>query len=190
MMKAIGRLFPGLVLIFLLAATVAAQEKTKPSEEAKQATPLKLQIVFSEYDGEKKVSSMPYSLSADDREQSNVRLRMGIKIPLVFPINGVPSVQYLDVGTGIDCRVKRLDDGRFSLSLNVRRTSVQLPEGFSSGKDAAFVAGEQSGRPVLRDFSVELVVFLRDGESRQSTVGTDPLSGHQVKVDVTLNVVK
>jgi hypothetical protein len=32
--------------------------------------------------------------------------------------------------------------------------------------------------------------MLRDGQTTQSVVGTDPLNGHVVKVDVTMNVLK
>ena len=39
---------------------------------------LKIQVVFSEFDGEKKVSSMPYTLSTDDRDQAAQQQPVGI----------------------------------------------------------------------------------------------------------------
>jgi hypothetical protein len=178
----------GMVLVLSCVPRTFAQEKPQAAPDI----PLKVLVVFNEFDGEKKVSSMPYTLSAlssDDVYLAGANLRMGIKVPILAQGKEAPQVQYLDVGTDIDCRVKRLEEGRFSLSLIVRRSSVHLPEGLS-GKESTFTAGELSGRPVLRDFTGKFAVILRDAETKQTTVATDPVSGHVLKVEVTLNVVK
>ena len=44
--------------------------------------------------------------------------------------------------------------------------------------------------PVLRTFSSDATLFLRDGQTAQLVVATDPLNGDVLKVDVTLTVVK
>lgn len=191
-MKAIRTVLAALVVLFALNAGVAAQEKVKAALESKPSVPVKILIVFTEYDGEKKISSMPYTLSAlfsDDVYLASANLRMGIKVPILAQGKEAPQVQYLDVGTDIDCSVKRLEEGRFSLSVIVRRSSVHLPEGLS-GKESTFTAGELSGRPVLRDFFGKFAVILRDAETKQTTMATDPVSGRVLRVEVTLNVVK
>ena len=194
-MKIIRILLAGLLLTQAFAAGAAAQEKAKAVEDARPAALLKIQVVFSEFDGEKKVSSRPYTLSTDDRDQAgeqrnNVSLRMGIKVPILTQGKDSPQVQYMDVGTAIDCRVKRLEEGRYWLNFSIRRSSVYVPEGIVNSRESFLSAGEASGRPVLRDLSGQFFLILRDGETKQSSVATDPLTGRQVKVDVTLTIVK
>jgi len=181
------------MVLFALAAGAVAQEKPKANPD----TPLKILVVFNEFDGEKKVSSMPYTLyilSSDERGRAMGSLRMGIKVPIQTAAAGKEgqggSFQYMDVGTYIDCRVTRPEEGRYSLELTVRRSSVYMPPGAASGREGTFTAGELSGRPVVQEFSGSFVIILRDAESKQGTVATDPLTGRQLKVDVTLNVVK
>ena len=103
------------------------QEKPGPAP-AKPAvtTPLKIQVVISRYQGEKKISSLPYTLSVTgggggvDRAIAGpafvgrANLRMGAKIPIASTTlkpaaDGNAAVadrsfQYQDVGTNIDCR--------------------------------------------------------------------------------------
>jgi Skp family chaperone for outer membrane proteins len=43
----------------LVAHSASAQEKPKPTEEARPITPVKVQVLFTEFEGEKKISSLP-----------------------------------------------------------------------------------------------------------------------------------
>ncbi len=189
-MKTIRMLINSLVLVLLLSGTAFAQEKPKPAADDKTAVPVKVQVTFSEFDGEKKVSSMPYTISALaslDRSRTFSILRMGLKVPIMSgpkDSSGQVQFQYMDVGTNIDARVEPQADGRFGVNIQVRRSSVHTLEG------STVTTGEFSGRPVLREFSSGFEFFLRDGQTLQTTVATDPVSGHVLKVDVTLNVVK
>ncbi|HEV8254831.1 MAG TPA: hypothetical protein VGQ78_08750, partial [Vicinamibacteria bacterium] len=104
------------ILAMVTGAGATAQEKPEPPR--KRPTPLKVQVVFSKYQGEKKVSSLPYTLlvNADDRPTA---VRMGIQVPLVAPqvAKDSPSaLMYKDVGTSLDCNAQALDDGSFKLS--------------------------------------------------------------------------
>jgi hypothetical protein len=47
-----------------------------------------------------------------------------------------------------------------------------------------------SGQPVIQQFSSELDVLIRDGQTLQTTVATDPVSGRVTKADVTVNIMK
>ena len=181
----------GVVLVLICVPRSFAQEK----QQATPDIPLKVLVVFNEFDGEKKVSSMPYTLSilsSDERGHAAGSLRMGIKVPIqtAGAKEGQGSYQYMDVGTHIDCKVTRQEAGRYSLELTVRRSSVYMPPGISSGKEGTFTAGELSGRPVVQEFNGNFTIILRDAESKQGTIATDPVTGRQLKVDVTLTVVK
>jgi hypothetical protein len=141
--------------------------------------PLKVQIVISKYEGDKKVSSLPYSLSVQ-ANGDRVSLRMGSQIPVPSfsqEANKAPvqSYSFLTVGTNIDCGAKTTDDGRFSVSVGIEDTSV-----------AERRANESV--PTLRNFSTQNTVVLRDGQTMQFTTAADKTTGEVVKVDVTLTV--
>jgi hypothetical protein len=182
------------IAAMMLAGSGLAQEKPKPVEEVKPVTPVKVQVVFSEFEGEKKTSSLPYLLfvSADERTgRRESSLRMGLRVPVVLGTkDGSPSTQYMDVGTDLDCIAQTTDDGRFKLGLSLRRSSI-----YSAGpekKSLDWNPGDAplSGQPIVRQFSASLNLLVRDGQTVQNVVATDPVSGRVLKVDVTLNIVK
>jgi len=188
----------GLGLLALLVPLARAQEKSKTPEEPRPATPIKVQIVLSEWEGEKKVGSLPYvfSAEADPRGGRPATVRMGLRVPvMVSGKDNASSWQYMDVGTDIDCLAKSLEDGRFELNLTLRRSSL-----YSTGperKSAEWTPGEQvmtlarlEGQPIVRQYSTQINVFLRDGQTVQSSLSTDPVSGRVLKAEVTLNVLK
>jgi hypothetical protein len=44
--------------------------------------------------------------------------------------------------------------------------------------------------PVLRSFTSNFTILLRDGQTAQYTTATDQVSGEVLKIDATLNVLK
>lgn len=189
--------------IVLLATQAKAQDakSAEPSRgartsdnkvaDAKNIVPLKVTIVFNEYDGEKKLSSLPYALFVKTDENSRFvgRVRMGVRVPIW--IGGKDSaVQYQDIGSNLDCFAQAAEDGKYMLDLTLERSSIYSS---SSGKEeypAASKPDDQPHAPLVRTFRANLVLMLRDGQTTQNTIATDPLNGHIVKVEVTLNVVK
>jgi hypothetical protein len=166
------------LLSSLLVASAAAQDKP-PERPRKSPTPLKLLVVYSRYQGEKKVASVPYTISfnSDDRP---ARLRMGVQVPIQTTANNTPSTVYKDVGNNIDVNAYELEDGRFKLSCNFEQSSVSSQE-----RDV-----DTRLSPVLRNFRSEATLTMRDGQSVQYTAATDPISGEVLKIDLTLTVVK
>lgn len=188
------RIAIGVALLLLLASVGWAQEKVSQGKD--KLTPLKVQVVFSEYEGEKKVASLPYTLLVNATEgmwESHAffaKLRVGVRVPVVTTVqnNPNPSMQYLDVGTNIDAGAAALADGRFLLELGVRRSFVYSPEGEKRLPEVSIQVA--SGNPILRNFDAEFRLLFKDGETIQSTLATDPVSGRVMNVDVTLTVVK
>jgi hypothetical protein len=161
------------------------------AESQKIITPLRVQVVFSEFDGEKKISSLPYTflVNADDRG-APAAVRMGLRVPIETSSNtGVKQFQYEDVGTNIDGRAEKADDGRFLLRLGVERSSVYVPG--TEGKSVA-VGGSEISRalPIVQQFRTQVNLLIHDGQTIQATVAADPVTGHVTQVDVTLNVLK
>ncbi len=188
------RLANFLVLGALLAPNVWAQEEPKRAKEPKPITPLKVQVVLNEFEGEKKISSLPYTIfvNADDRMgRPSSAVRMGLRVPVV--VQGKENqvqFQYVDVGTNLDCSADTTDDGRIRLSLTVERSSLYTTS--SERKSLDWSPGDPplSTSPIIRQFKVSFSPLVRDGQTAQSTVATDPVSGRVLKVDVTINVLK
>jgi hypothetical protein len=165
----------------LLSAPARAQEKAEPTPSRKNTTPIRVQLVFARYAGDKKISSMPYALSLGAPGRP-ARLRMGIEVPVV--LDGSGKQQYRNVGTNLDCSAELLDDGRYRLELTVEQSSIHVPE---QDKKAA---GSGPENPLFRTFNVSFTVVLRDTQTASHVLATDPVSGEFLKLDVTLAVLK
>jgi hypothetical protein len=176
----------GMILALLVFATLAAAQQesakntggSKPDDHTPAVTPLRVQVVFTEYDGDKKVSSLPYSftVNADERRaRPGSQIRNGARIPIS---TGKDQFTYIDIGTNVDCSATLQEDGRYKLQMVLERSSIS-PES-SSG----------STNPIVRQFKADMNPVLKDGQSIESIVSTDPLNGHVYRVSVTLNVAK
>ena len=179
-----------LVVVFMLAVPVL-RSQDKPKSEPPSVTPLRVQVVFTEYEGEKKISSLPYTLlvNADDKGPQ-ASIRMGLRVPIETSSSGTAhEFQFQDIGTNLDGRADRTEDGRFNLRLNVEKSSLYSP---GATEKPASVGGNQilPGQPVLQTFRSQVNLLIRDGQTIQSTIATDPVTGHVLKVDVTVNVIK
>jgi len=198
----------GLALLLLVPAA-RAQEKEKteapaPAEAHARFTPLRVQVVFSKYQGEKRVASLPYTLTCNAGERQAAILRMGIEVPvpvLVAKESAVQNFQYKNVGTSIDCKAGQPEDGRYRLELNVEQGSIYspaeekvTPAGKDRDKDGKVSWGVTDtplgAAPLFRSFRASFIPLLRDGQTVQYTAATDPVSGEVVKIDVTVTVLK
>ncbi len=180
------RTLPVAVLSLVLAGGGASAQEAQ-EKAPKPVTPLKVQVVFSRYQGEKKVSSVYYTLpvNADERVKSEVH--MGFQVPLRYESKeSYGNVVFKNVGSSVRCDAEAADSARFKLNCSFEQSSLQT----TNGEPPARAAEATPLPPVLRNFSSNTSFFLRDGQTSQLTVATDPVSGDVVKVDVTLNVVK
>jgi len=164
------------------------QEKPKTEERAKPSVPVRVQIVFTEYDGEKKISTMPYTFItvADDRRGGyGTSLRTGIRIPI--EVDGKDQkTTYLDLGSNIDCGVHLDDEGRFRVDLSFDRSAL-YPNKSAEGER---LVAEPNGLPLVRQFRTNETLLLKDGQTVENIASTDPLNGHSLHVSVTMNVQK
>lgn len=190
-MKRLRTLIALLGMTALFATFARAQEKPFNAESVGKGILVKVQVVLTEFDGDKKVTSLPYSF-VSDASGRNVSLRMGLKVPITTDAK-TAQVSYMDVGTSIDWSSLVLEEGGFTVGLSVNRSSVysavltDSKGGSTAVMDSSQVSGNQ---PVIRNFFTNLRAVMKDGQTIESTVATDPLSGHVLKVAVTLNAVK
>ena len=186
-MKTPKILAASLVAALLLSAGLRAQDKPQAQ---KPIVPLKVDVVFVEYEDEKKVASLPYTLAVNASPHGMIlpgersSLRMGVNFPAGTDKDG--HVHYESVGTDIDCWAESTEDGRFSVHLSASRSSLYNP----SDSDKKASECNAVGRPMIRRFNASPHLLLRDGQTIENMMATDPVTGHLWKIAVTLHVVK
>ena len=161
--------------------------------------PLKVTVLLSRYQGEKRISSMPYVLgvmASGWGAGPKTTLRMGVEVPVAtMRISGdgktapVSSYNYRDVGTNIDCGAsfEESSAGLFRLALTVSDSSLGLDTPKSAGSAGSSVLSDV---PTFRNFNSSFTALLRDGQTMQYTSATDPVTGEVMKIDVTVAVMK
>ncbi len=183
-------------LVALSASFLPVYSQEKPKPEGKPpGTTLKLHVTVVEHEGEKKVTNLPYTFFLRAGEGGSdspwTKLRTGSRVPVYAGKEG--GMQYIDVGTNIDARGVRAEDGRFDLTLNLERSWVEgevvIPVEKSAGASGDW-SSNHFKQPIIRQFKTELTLPMRDGQVSESTEATDPGSGRILTITVTMNVVK
>jgi hypothetical protein len=194
------------LIAFVLAATLSAQNPPPPQPIPEQpaaspasrgsrapAIPLEIQIVLSRYQGEKRVSSMPYVMAVNaNGERASLNMGADVAIPssTFTPVEAkaqpLVSYNYRNIGTSIVCgAITTAEEGRFEVNISVDDSSVYLKEDSAVGAPSS-----GSNMPAFRSFKSRNTLLLRDGQTRQYTAATDRVSGETIRIDVMLKVVK
>src|SRR5688572_8110723 len=130
--------------------------------------PLKVTVLLSRYQGEKRISSMPYVLgvmASGWGAGPKTTLRMGLEVPVATSSNvAVSPVSYRNVGTNIDCGATfdEATPGSFQLALVVSDSSL----GLNAGDKRDGLAPDM---PSFRNFNSSFTALLRDGQTMQYT---------------------
>jgi len=165
-----------LTILAVLASGVVAQAQQAQAEKV----PVKLQIVFSKYEGERKTSSLPYTVFATangDRVQINV----GTNVPIV---GSSGAVTYTNLGTNIDCTVTT-ESGRYKVSVNLKDNYLVVPKPEAENANVRPADAQSYGQ-----FSFSGSLTVKEGETKQIVSAADRASGEVVKVDITLTLDK
>jgi hypothetical protein len=173
----------------LCLAQPPPQEKPKSEEHAQPTIPVKVQVVFSEYDGEKKISSMPYSFTAITNEKFggyySTSLRTGVRVP-VETGGADQKTSYMDVGSNIDCGIRTTDDDHYHLYMIFERSALYPNSGAQTEKTQT---SRPDAPPLVRQFKASVNMLIKDGQTSE-TVSTDPINGHSLRLSATINVMK
>jgi hypothetical protein len=173
---------------------MGAQAPAQEPPPSTTITPLKVRVVFSRYQGDKRVSTTPFEMSMRS-DGAKAQLRMGNEVPVPFvkvasdgkqtdPPAGSFSFNYRHVGTNIDCSATPSADGRFRLDVFLEEVSIVADKSETPPTTAL------PGVPVFRTFRSVNTLLLKDAESTQFTLATDKLTGETIRVEVTLSVGK
>ena len=199
------RTVAALVSLCLLPALRLAAQEAPPAEAAPakatpfaetspsrirrdRLVPLRVLVTMARFEGEKKTSSLPFTLLVNAGQNGRTRLRMGIEVPIrtgPFDKEGKSnfnSYNYKNVGTSIDCHADALDDGRFNLDITAEQSSV----GTTADKLPAVAADV----PFFRTFTTSFNALLRDGQAATHVAATDSVSGESVRIEVGVTVVR
>lgn len=157
---------------------------------------LKVQVVFTEYEGDKKLKSLPYTflITTHTRDASGeAKVRVGSRVPVY--IGGSQNVTYLDVGTNIDCRAMVVSANEYQIFLSLERSwvdgDVSIPiQGVAASTSGGEAHAPQFPQPVIRQYRADLSPMLKDGQSFETSLATDPLSGRTMKVEVSVSTIK
>ncbi|HEX4997601.1 MAG TPA: hypothetical protein VFY29_05220 [Terriglobia bacterium] len=164
------------------AAATAPSPQTPPQGDV----PLKIQVVISRFDGDRKISSLPYTISATSGRQSS--LRMGTRVPVISgssPDNKQPpSFQFIDVGTNLDVTATPIGEGEFRLQLTMTESSVLEATSTAPKGNVA------PGQPLVGNFSYTSNLVLKDGKTHEVLASVNKATGETVKLEITLTVEK
>jgi hypothetical protein len=183
-------LWMALVASLVPAASSWAQDPEDPGKARGPVTQLKVQVVLSRHQGDRKVSSRPYTfwLTSAVRPRQ-FRLRQGTEVPIpvtTYEKDGkdATSFQYKNVGVNMEFSAEVADGGRYLLTFAVEDSSM-----FDGAAGPNVAVSPTLKVPAFNTHVVQGTVLLRDGETLPFS-NTQSVTGDVAKVEITLNVVK
>jgi type II secretory pathway component GspD/PulD (secretin) len=183
------------LLLLAVAPSRGVSAQTPPAAKAVAAAaqvPMRVQFVLSKYQGEKKISSLPYTVALNSNDPP-AEIRMGAQFPTPTTVvkegTSTPTYTYNQIGVSIRCSVKPMDNGLFAVTVNVADSSIFMnpASGAPPTLDSMPLV---NGVPVFKNFSINSILLLKDGQTSQLTTAADPTNGEVMKVDVTLTLIK
>ncbi|HUK30509.1 MAG TPA: hypothetical protein VLV89_05295 [Candidatus Acidoferrum sp.] len=183
----------GVLALFLAAAgfvAIAARAQDKqPAPDSKREVSLKVQVVFEEYDGQKKIASLPYTFRVVSNG-NNSSIRDGLRVPIITGGSASDQAnhqfQYMDVGANMDCNAWPAEEGAYKIKLNVQRTFLFSPDELKPAMDLNKAMAGAGGNPVVQTFNSSFFLLMHDNQTIEAASVTNPLNGRVLKVLVTL----
>src|SRR6266487_3837877 len=109
-------------------------------------------------------------LRAQDKAQEKPKTEERVKVPTPVKV----QIVFTEV------------DGRFHVFLIFDRSAL-YPNKSTEGERLVSSPG---GQPVIRQFRTGQNLILKDGQTSENLLSTDPLTGHTLRVSVTINAQK
>ena len=184
------------MLTFVVAGGMAVG-RTQEVQNPSPAIELKIDLVITRTQGEKKISSLPFTLFAASTDTSprgtvTASVRMGVDVPVGTTSStreGTPATtttrpEYRQVGTQIDCIVTRMADGRYSLGLRINDSAIFTPASATSGQTLKLDPA------AFKTFTINNTRIVTLGRQEEFGRAADPITGEIVRVDAMVSVVK
>ena len=191
-------LFVALFILLAMPPLYAQEKQSGQSQDCQPAgpqIPLKVQFLVTEYDGAKKVASMPYATtvvtSHVGRRDSTGSLRVGVRVPVTVTKKGNDQeAEYIDVGTAIGYWVELMADGRYLASGWFERSSLFAKDAGNEPKEWTSSDVPPGGNPLLRQTRADFSVALHEGQVGEALSVTDPMTARVFKLEVAVSASK
>ena len=162
--------------VAIFANVAIAQPQAQPDK-----IPVKLQFVITAYEGDRKVSSVPYTLLAT-ANGGQVTFLNGINVPIQ---TGEGKTTYTNIGTNITCTVTT-EAGNYRIAINFDEKSVIVAK--APATPAGTVITKLPDSPSFRNVSYVGTITIKEGETKQLISAPDKVTGEVIKIDVTLTL--
>jgi hypothetical protein len=183
MKNTLSRVVVALLLVIAFGSAALAQTPS-PAEKI----PVKIVVVISRYNGDRKISSLPFTLLAiANGDKAYISNSMNIPISTVTNSDGksFPSISYTNIGTTISGTITT-DSGHFKAIFSIDDKSVaDAPPSTATNTGPA-----SPDQPRFREVSFNGTVNLKEGEQKEIYSAADRSSGEVTKIDVTLTLDK
>jgi hypothetical protein len=183
-------------LVAICVSAVRAQEKPKADAQTEDAARVfarvKVLFVLTEFDGDKKIASLPYLFLMNTEKEKGLAsphysnfVRIGSRYA-ISPEKDKST--FLDIGTNIDCALTSDDAGRYLMRFSFERSALAPPP---------VPSNEFKGDPNLNYAAMRLPSFrssglvpLKEGQPTEVMSAVDPLTGHVSTLTVTVTSQK
>lgn len=194
-MKKLVPIVAFVALFGIASAAVHGQDKPKPDaqkeDQARVFATVRVQVVLTEFEGEKKIATLPYSFLMNTEKEKGLGsprfgsfIRSGVRLPTAPDKDG--KTQYLDIGTNIDCALTSDDEGHYLMRLSFERAALAPP---ARNEDKGDPALNYAGM-ILPTFRSSGTVPLKEGQATEVMAAADPLNGHVYRLTVTVTAQK
>jgi len=176
MNKSLGTFMAAIPFALSFASVAQAQAQAQADK-----IPVKLLVVISTFEGDKKVSSLPYTLLAT-ANGSEVTFQSGSNVPI--PSSNGGGASYTNIGTTLRCTVTT-EAGSFKVSINFSDKTVLSSKTLPTSANAP---ARNPDYPTYHDVNYSSAVSIKDGETKQLISAPDKVTGEVLKIDVTLTL--
>jgi hypothetical protein len=177
-----------LMIVFLVACSLAAQEDTKKKQETpdngaivKKAAVPTYKMAFSIYelqDG-KKINQRDYSLLVEANDRGANTLKIGTKVPID---TGKDAYTYTDVGFELRCSAAETLNNKLAISVDINVSNFAIPEQNTDPRTGG-------SRPVLRGVTQRVSAVVNPGKPQILTSMDDVNSTKRMQVELTATKV-
>jgi hypothetical protein len=173
------------VILALAWTTALAGDDPKAGMAEEPGQLLRLEVVMTRSQGDAVIARLPYRLLFNEGDPG-ARVYGGLQLPIVVRHQGSNTVMFKNAGGEVRAKAWGIEEGLFKVEL-----SAELGGVYPSNGDAAAEEAEGApAAPVLRSFSANPTITLRDGQSMVFFESADPITGETARAEVTLHVVK
>jgi hypothetical protein len=179
------RRFVTLMLMFLAAVTLAAQQesaKTTQEPAERSSVPKRMsaptyKLLFSVFELQegKKINQRDYSILVEADDRSGNKLKIGTKVPIE---TGNGQFTYTDVGLELECAVVETVNNKLALKVDLNVSNFANPEQNTHPQTVG-------GQPVFRAVSQRVRAVVAAGKPQIITSMDDVNSTKRLQVEVT-----